>query len=65
MRVGAHRMVDGHHRVFLGRGGASWVGAWWLLVFYYGFSKMDEIHIMCGMYMYEAGIPMLITMSKE
>ena len=26
--------------------------------------KMDEIHIMCDMYMDEAGIPMLVTMSK-
>ena len=33
--------------------------------FYYGFSKMDEIHIMCDIYMDEAGIPMPVTMSKE
>ena len=26
---------------------------------------MDEIHIMCDMYMDEAGIPMLVTMPKE
>ena len=26
---------------------------------------MDEIHIMCDMYMDEAGIPMLITMSQR
>ena len=26
---------------------------------------MDEIHIMCDMYMDEVGIPMLVIMSKE
>ena len=33
MRAGAHRIADGHHRISFGRGGASWVGAWWLLFF--------------------------------
>ena len=29
------------------------------------FPSMGEIQIMCDMYMDEAGIPMLVTMSKE
>ena len=33
--------------------------------FFIGSQKMDEIHIMCDMYMDGAGIPMLVTMSKE
>ena len=37
---------------------------WLLLVLYY-FSKMDEIRIIYDMYMDEASIPMLVTMSKE
>ena len=32
---------------------------------FYRFSKMDDINIMCDMYMDEVGIPMLVTMSKE
>ena len=31
----------------------------------YLFKKMDEVHIISYMYMDEAGIPMLVTMSKE
>ena len=59
-------MADEHHRIFLWRGGASWVGAWWLLVFVsIWFPSMGEIQIMCDMYMDEAGTPMLVTMSKE
>ena len=30
----------------------------------YYFSKMDEVHIISDIYMDEAGIPMLITMSQ-
>ena len=37
-------------------------GGFWFL---YYLSKMDEIHIMCYMYMDEAGIPMLVTKSNE
>ena len=59
-------MADGHHRIFLGRGGASWAGEWWLLVFVLiWIPSMDEIQIMCDLYMDNAGIPMLVTMSKE
>ena len=59
-------MADGHHRIFLGRGGASWARASWLLVFVLiWFPSMGEIQIMCDMYMDEVGIPMLLTMSKE
>ena len=59
-------MAGGHHRIFLGRGGASWARAWWLLVFVLiWFPSMSEIQIMCDMYMDEAGIPMLVTMSNE
>ena len=58
-------MDDGHHRIFLGRGVASWAGAWWILVFVLiWFPLMGEIQIMCYMYMDEVGIPMLVTMSK-
>ena len=58
-------MADEHHRIFLGRGGASWAGAWWVLVFVLiWFPLMGEIQIMCHMYIDEEGIPMLITMSK-
>ena len=46
------------------RSGASSFEPWWILFFINGSSKMDEIHIMCDMFMDEAGIPMLITMSK-
>ena len=54
-----------HHRIFLGRGGTSWVGAWWILVFVLiWFPSLVEIQIMCDMYMDEVGIPMLVTMSK-
>ena len=53
-------------RDLLHRGGASRAGAWWLLVFVLiWFPSMVEIQIMCDMYMDEAGIPMLVTMSKE
>ena len=63
MSPGAHRKADGHHRIFLGRGGASWARAWWLLVFVLiWFPSMGEIQIMCDMYMDEASIPMLVTM---
>ena len=59
-------MVDGHRRIFLRGGGASWARAWWLLVFVLiWFPSMGEIQIMCDMYMDEASIPMLMTMSKE
>ena len=51
---------------FLRRGGASEAGAWWILVFVLiWFPLMGEIQIMCDMYMDEAGIPMLTTMSNE
>ena len=30
----------------------------------YFFSKMDEVHIISDMYMDEAGIPMLVSMSQ-
>ena len=59
-------MADEHHRIFLGRHGASWAMAWWLLVFaLIWFPSMGEMQIMCDMYMDEAGIPMLIKMLKE
>ena len=59
-------MADEHHRILLCRGGASRAGAWWLLVFLLiWFPSMGEIQIMCDIYMDEAGIPMLMTMSKE
>ena len=58
-------MADGHHRM-LCRGGASRDRAWWLLVFVLiWFPSMGEIQKMCDMYMDEAGIPMLVTMSNE
>ena len=63
MRAGAHHMADGHHRIFLGRGGASWAGARWILVFVLiWFPLMGEIQIMCDMYMDKVGIPMIVTM---
>ena len=44
----------------------AWAGAWWLLVFVLiWFPSMGDIQIMCDIYMDEAGIPMLLTMSKE
>ena len=44
----------------------AWAGAWWLLVFVLiWFPSMGEIQIMCDTYMDEAGISMLVTMSKE
>ena len=47
----------------MGRGGASWAGAWWLLVFVLRwFPSMGEIQLMCDMYMDEVGIHMLIIM---
>ena len=59
-------MANGDYRIFLGRGGASWAGAWWILVFVLiWFPSIGEIQIMCDMYMDEVGIPMLVTMSKE
>ena len=51
---------------FSGGAGVPWDGAWWLLVFILiWFPLMGEIQIMCDMYMDEAGIPMLLTMSEE
>ena len=59
-------MANKHHRIFLQRGGASWVGVWLLLVFVLiWFPSMGEIQIMCDMYMDEVRIPMFVTMSKE
>ena len=59
-------MADKHHRIFLGRGGASWVGAWWLLVFVLiWLPLMGEIQIMCDMYMDEVDMPMLVRMSQK
>ena len=59
-------MANGHRRIFLRRGGASWAGAWWLLVFILiWFPSMGEIQIICDMYMDKVGITMLITISKE
>ena len=59
-------MADEHHRIFLGRGGASSDGTLWLLVFVLiWFPSMGEIQIMRNMYMDKVGIPMLVTMSKE
>ena len=40
----------------------NYSGFWFFIM---GSQKMDEIHIMRDMYMDEAGIPMLVTMSKE
>ena len=59
-------MANGHHRILLGRGGSSWVRAWWFLFFVLiWFPSMGEIKIIYDMYMDEVGIPMLVTMSKE
>ena len=59
-------MANRHHRIFLGRGGDSWDGAWWILVFVLiRFPSMGEIQIICDMYMDKEGIPMLVTMPKE
>ena len=50
---------------FLERGGASWAGAWWILVFVLiWFPSMGEIQIMCDMYMDETGILMFVMMLK-
>ena len=59
-------MADGHHMIFLRRGGTSWDGPWWNLVFVLiWFPSMGEIQIMCDMYLDEVGIPMLIMISNE
>ena len=59
-------MADGHHRICCGEVVLLGAGAGWLLVFVLiWFPSMGEIQIMCDMYMDEAGIPMLMTMSKE
>ena len=51
---------------FSRRGGASWVGAWWILVFVLiWFPSMGEIQIMFDIYIDEAGIPMFVTIPKE
>ena len=58
-------MANRHHRIFLGRVGASWAGAWWILVFVLiWFPSMGEIQIMCDMYMDKERIPMLVMVSK-
>ena len=41
---------------------SNYNGFWFFIM---GSQKLDEIHIMCDMYMDEESIPMLITMSKE
>ena len=59
-------MADVHHRICyvevvlprLGHGGFFFFVLIW-------FPSMGEIQIMCDMYMDEAGMPMLVTMSKE
>ena len=59
-------MANKHHRIYcvevvlsgLGHGG------FWFFVLIW-FPSMGEIKIMCDMYMDEAGIPMLVIMSKE
>ena len=59
-------MADGHHRICCGEVVLSRAGAWWILVFVLiWFPSMGDIQIMCDMYMDEAGIPLLITISKE
>ena len=56
-------MADGHRRIFCRKVVSR---LWWLLVFVLiCFPSMVEIQIMCDMYMNEAGIPMVVTMSKE
>ena len=66
MRAEAHDMVNIHHRICCAEVVLPGVGAWWLLVFLLiWFPLMGEIQKMCDMYMDEAGIPMLVTMSKE
>ena len=66
MRAGAHRMGNGHHRICCGEVMLPGAGAWWILVFILiRFPSMGEKQIMCDMYMDEARIPMLMTMSKE
>ena len=66
MRAGAHHMDDGHHRICLSEVvllGLGHGGFWFFVLIW--FPSMGEIQIMCDMYMDEAGIPMLVTMSKE
>ena len=61
-----HRLADGHHRIFWGEVvllGLGHGGFWFFVLIW--FPSMGEIQIMCHMYMDEAGIPMLVTMSKE
>ena len=59
-------MANRHHRIFLRRGGASWDGAWWIMVFVLiWFPSKGEIQIMCDMYLDEVSIPMLVMMSNE
>ena len=59
-------MADRHHRICCGEVVLPGAGAWWLLVFVLiWFPSMGEIQIMCDTYMDEAGISMIMTMSKE
>ena len=51
-------MADGHHRICC----VEVVLLAFVLIWV---PSMGEIQIMCDMYMDEAGIPMLVTMSKE
>ena len=69
-------MADKHHRIkgeimTMVEKSERTVEEWSLLIrttvdfgLYY-FSKMDEVHIISDMYMDEAGIPMLVTISKN
>ena len=41
---------------------SNYDGFWFFIM---GSQKMDELHIMCDMYLDEVGIPILVTMSKE
>ena len=66
MRERAHRMAEGHHRICCGEVvllGLEHGGFCFFLLIW--FPSMGEIQIMCDMYMDEAGIPMLMKMSKE
>ena len=59
-------MADGHHRICCGEVVLPRLGhgGFWSFVLIW-FPSMDEIQIICDMYMDEACIPMLVKMSKR
>ena len=59
-------MAYRHHRICCGEVvllGLGHGGFWFFVLIW--FPSMGEIQIMCDMYMDEADIPMLVTMSKK